>query len=211
MSTNLGSFDAPQAVRTSTTGWRDPRLWIGIALVAGSVLIGANLLSSDDDTVEMWAAAHDLAPGVAVSTDDFEIVTVDLAEVTDTYLRADGTLPGDVVQRPVGAGELVPAASLGAPLADEVEVALWAPAVSVPDAVRAGALVDVWVVPDDGESDRSPVLSAVRVVAAPRDGDALGPVGDRQVVVAVPDEIADRIGPLLAAAHDGRIVVTKRG
>ena len=44
---NLGRPDAvvpPPAVRASTPGWRDPRLWVGVAIVAVSVVGGARLL-----------------------------------------------------------------------------------------------------------------------------------------------------------------------
>ncbi len=212
MSTNLGSIDAPQAARSTTSGWRDPRLWIGVALVAASVLIGANLLSSDDKGIEVWAATRDLQPGESVSLADLAPVRVDIGATDAGYLLAADDLPVDaVLQRPVGAGELMPAAVLGEPAAAQVEVALWAPAVSVPDAVRVGATVDVWVVPPSGGEAATPALADVRVVAAPRDNAGLGPGGDRQVVVSVPDSAADRIGAVLAAAHDGRIVLTRRG
>src|SRR5690606_37497070 len=178
-----------------------------------SVLVGVRLFpGGGDGGVRVWVAARDLPAGATVTSADLAVATVELAGVDAAYLRADDELPADgVLRRPVAAGELVPAASLGPEGADAVEVALWAPAVSVPDAVRPGSVVDVWVVPDDGAVGELPTLAAVRVVAAPRAADGLGPTGDQQVVVAVPDEQGATIGTLLAAAHDGRLVVTKRG
>jgi hypothetical protein len=43
------------ALRVRRPGWRDPRLWIGVVLVAGSVVAGARLLAAADDTVQVWS------------------------------------------------------------------------------------------------------------------------------------------------------------
>ena len=40
---------APAATRVARPGWRDPRLWIGLLIVAGSVVLGARLLAAVDD------------------------------------------------------------------------------------------------------------------------------------------------------------------
>jgi hypothetical protein len=39
----------PPATRATTPGWRDPRMWVGIAIVAASVVIGALVLGASDD------------------------------------------------------------------------------------------------------------------------------------------------------------------
>ena len=38
-------------------GWRDPRLWVGVVLVTGSVVAGARLLAAADDMAPVWAAS----------------------------------------------------------------------------------------------------------------------------------------------------------
>ena len=43
--------EVPRATRSRRPGWRNPRLLIGLALVAGSVLVGARLVAAADDTV----------------------------------------------------------------------------------------------------------------------------------------------------------------
>ncbi|WP_299052203.1 hypothetical protein [uncultured Nocardioides sp.] len=42
--------DVPVATRARTPGWRDPRLWIGVLIVAVSVVVGVRLVSSADDS-----------------------------------------------------------------------------------------------------------------------------------------------------------------
>ena len=48
-------------MRGHRPAWRDPRLWIGVVLVAASVVAGARLLAAADDTVQVWAAVDALA------------------------------------------------------------------------------------------------------------------------------------------------------
>ena len=50
----------PTALRLRNPSWRDPRLWVGVALVLVSVVAGARLLASADDTVGVWSASSDL-------------------------------------------------------------------------------------------------------------------------------------------------------
>ena len=53
----------PRAPRSRRPGWRNPRLLLGLVLVAGSVVLGARLLAAADDTVGVWAVARDLPAG----------------------------------------------------------------------------------------------------------------------------------------------------
>lgn len=216
VSTQLGKHDAPPATRATRPGWRDPRLWIGVALVAGSVLVGARLLGGADDTIEVWAATSDLAPGHPVQEADLTARRVRLDEGhAGLYLPVEGDLPdGAELARAVGAGELVPAGALGDSGRGLQEVPVWAPHDAVPGNLEAGAVVDVWVTPRSGEPEDQGarlVLDDVVVVAAPRSGDGLGPSGNRQVLVGVSPEDAEGVGLVLAAAKDDRVVLVREG
>lgn len=209
-------MDAPPATRADSPGWRDPRLWIGVALVAASVLAGARLLGDADDTVEVWAADGELAAGQQVTQDDLVVRRVRFADDGEAgrYLLVGDGLPSDTtLGRAVGDGELVPIAALGAEEAERLEVPIWAPDVAVPDGIGPGSVVDVWVTPS-GESRRKAavaVLDDVVVLAAPRGQGAFGPGGERQVLLGVAPEAADGIGLALAAAKDNRVALTVEG
>jgi len=214
VSRNLGKTDAPPAARAGRPGWRDPRLWIGVALVAASVLVGARLLGGADRTIEVWAASGDLAAGQPVSQDDLVARRVHFADEgeADRYLRVGDDLPDDAtLARAVGAGELVPSAVFGTAEAGLLEVPIWAPAETIAPNVEAGSVVDVWVTPADRDGDAVLVLDDVVVVALPRSEESFGPGGNRQLVVGVEDRDEAGIGPALAAAHDGRISITREG
>lgn len=215
VSSTLGTVDAPPALRARRPTWRDPRLWTGIAVLAASVLLGARVLAAADDTTRVWAAAGPLQAGDRVDTGDLVATPVRLSEAElGRYLSVDAALPPTpMLVRAVGAGELVPASAFGDPGTGLVEVPVWAPTVAVPTSVRAGAIVDVWVLPEAGSARSAGArlaLDDVAVVAARRGDGSFGPGSSRQVLVGVPDGTAG-IGAVLAAARDNRVAITRQG
>src|SRR4051794_6364857 len=113
---NLGITDTPAARRAAAPGWRDPRLWVGVAIVAASVLVGALVLGGSDDTVPVWAAGDAMGAGHVLTSDDLTVRRVHFADDADhsLYLTADRQLPPDLrLLRAVGAGELLPRAAVG--------------------------------------------------------------------------------------------------
>lgn len=216
VSRNLGKNDAPQAARATRPGWRDPRLWIGVALVAGSVLAGARLLGGADDTIEVWAASGDLAVGQQVAEDDLVARRVRFDDDADAerYLRVGEELPAAAtLGRAVGAGELLPVAALGKPDGGLLEVPIWAPFDAIPGDLAAGARVDVYVTPVAGGGGLRAqlVLDDVLVVAAPRGESGFGPSGNRQVLIGVADADQAGVGVALAAAKDNRVAIAREG
>lgn len=188
----------PPATRVGRSGWRDPRLWIGVVLVTVSVVAGARLLAAADDTVTVWAVVDDLGAGSAIAEDDLVAVRVRFADGgdLDRYFRSDDRLPADVVLlRGVGAGELLPRAAIGSAAdAGVLHVPIEVEPHRVSPAVSTGSVVDVWVSdPGSGRRDDEPeaALSRVTVVEAPALEESFAVNGTRQLVLAVPqDEVA---------------------
>ncbi|AEG45062.1 hypothetical protein [Isoptericola variabilis] len=155
---SLDPLPAPTAPRLRRPTWRDPRLVVGVVIVALSVTLGSWAVSSAGRTVPVYAAAGTLTPGEQVGPDRLRTVDVRLGPSTDRYLRADEPLPDElVVQRVVDDGELVARTALGP--ADAVD----ARSVAVPvgsgisDRLRKGAVVDLWFVPEAAPgSDAAP-------------------------------------------------------
>jgi hypothetical protein len=137
----------PAAARLRRPSWRDPRLLTGVVIVALSVAFGSWVVSAASRTVPVFVADGALTPGESLTADVLRAVDVRLGAGTGRYLRADEPLPGDlVVLRVVDEGELVPLTALGAD-ADVRSVAV--PVASgLSDRIRAGAVVDLWFVPD---------------------------------------------------------------
>lgn len=218
---------SPSARRAARPSWRDPRLAIGVVLVAASALVGGRLLASADDRVEVWSAAVDLPVGAPITEADLTTVPLRSAggDLLERYLPAAATPPtGSVLLRPVGAGELVPRGALGAEAPeDRVEVPVAVAPESIAATVGAGAVVDVWVTPGSSGSTSSGnpagtaaapgarlVFDDVVVVEAGRPESGLGPASVRRIVVAVPpgdEALADDLAQLGAGSA---VVVRQR-
>ena len=211
---------SPRATRHRGDVWRDPRLLVGVVVVAASGLAGAMLLTGEE-TVDVWAARDDLSAGQRVGLDALERREVRFAEQADAdrYVSADQPLPtGTTLARDVGEGELLPRGALVVGERPAVlEVPLTVPGESVPVTVRPGSLVDVWVAPGpegalDGEATTRAalVLEAVPVVSLSRGGTALGPAAARQVIVGVEPSQEAGLPEALARLSSGDVVLVRR-
>jgi hypothetical protein len=211
------TVDVPAASRTTSPGWRDPRLWIGIALVTGSVVGGARILAGADDMTAVWSASSDLAVGQTLTADDLEVARVRFDEAADEqrYLAADAELPADLtLTRPLATGELVPAAALGEQSEDDtVAVSIAVAAEHVPTDLVRGSRVDVWVIGEDRRSRAAAelVLDDVLILDAPLVSDSFASATSRQLVLAVPQDDEESLGQVLAASGDDRVRVVGRG
>lgn len=215
---------APPALRASRPGWRDPRLWLGVAIVAGCVVAGARVLDSADDTIAVWAVGADEGSGAVLTRADLVAHRVRFGSAVDLagYYRADAALPDRLeLVRGVGRGELLPRSAVGTGAASgTVQVPLAVDPAQVPPGVGTGSVVDVYVVGSPGGSDAvdgtgagpaAPALDAVTVVAAPRPDEVFGSAETkRQLTIAVPEKQAQAFFGLLAGADDPALTVVLR-
>ncbi|MET3975742.1 hypothetical protein [Cellulosimicrobium sp. 4261] len=151
-----GAATPPPAARLRRPGWKDPRLLVGVVVVALSVALGSWAVSSASRTVAVYAAGTALTPGTTVGAAELRTVEVRLGAQADRYLLVEDGLPDEeVVLRTVAAGELVPAAALGA-AADLTVRAVAVPVTSgLSERIVAGADVDLWHVPETGAEPSS--------------------------------------------------------
>lgn len=204
---------APVATRLTKPGWRDPRLVLGVLIVAFSVLGGAMLFARADDTTLVWGVRRALPIGTTLDAEDLESRRVKLpAADLGRYLGVKGAGPvGQVLRREVGAGELLPAAAVALDGGEVgVRVPLAVAVVDLPSSVQVGSEVDVWVTPRDEAAPADRVLSSVRVVAISRDRDSFAPETVRSVIVLVPGTLAESsLGVFLGDTAAGRVILTQ--
>lgn len=208
-------------MRAPTTGWRDPRLWVGVAIVAVSVLVGVRVLAGADDTVPVWAVASDVGPGDRLDEEDLVARSVRFADGDlGRYFEVDDALPDDVVLlRGLGAGELLPRSAIGdARDGDTVEVSLAVAPLRVPTSVAAGSVVDVYVAgrfdeqtrgPEGDRVEPAPALGSVTVVDAPLPDDGFAVSGDRQIVLAVAADTVPGFYALLDSVDDPMVSIVR--
>jgi Flp pilus assembly protein CpaB len=182
-----------------------------------SVLVGARVLASADDTVAVLAARDSLAAGQQVGVADLTEVRLRFGsdEDADRYLSADEEIPvGAVLLRPVGPGELIPRTALSTDRGGLVELPLSVDPGRVPASVRPGSVVDVWVTADgDGQGSGGPteqLLTDVPVLSVSRAG-GLSAAGFRQVVVGIPSEDEDALDDVVGRLHGSLLVVRRPG
>lgn len=207
----------PVATRVTRAGWRDPRLWVGLLIVAGSVVIGARVLAAADDTVAVWAVVDDRGVGSRLEPDDVEAVRVRFDDVGDLerYVLADEPLPERLVlSRGVGGGELLPRTALASDdSAAVVQVPLDIEPARVPPGVDAGSVVDVYLGGAGGRGQGradGPALSAVTVLEAPPVEESFAVTGTRQLVVAVDEDAVAEFVALLDGIDDPLVRVVQR-
>jgi hypothetical protein len=217
-------LDVPPALRGQRPAWRDPRLWIGIVLVAASVVVGARVLAAADDTVQVWSAARDLGAGQRVEADDLVAQRVRFADTDalEGYFTVDDELPAALeLTRSVAAGELLPRGAIGAPDATGlVEVPVAVEPELVPPGIAPGDVVDVYVVAplsadtQAGQAQQAPpdgpALAGASVVDAPELASSFGTSGKRQLVLAVPEAAAPAFFALLSRYDAPSLTVVRR-
>ncbi|HEU5222260.1 MAG TPA: hypothetical protein VFU07_01090 [Candidatus Lumbricidophila sp.] len=177
----------------------DLRLVIGLVLVAASVAGVWGLVSGFDRSERRLVARETLVPGSTVHLDDFVTASVRLGSSAAEYLApTDVPAAGLLVVRTVGAGEVVPAASVTATEQADVATVVVPIASKLPSAVKPGALVDIWAAaPTEGGGVAAPaVLVAGAEVAKLADDQGMVVRGGTSVELVVP---RDRVGGVLQA------------
>jgi hypothetical protein len=195
-------------------------MWVGIAIVAVSVVAGARLLATADDTVAVWAVDADMGPGDQVTADDLVTRRVRFADDADLdhYYRVDDELPADLeLTRGVGAGELLPRGAVGsAGESGLLQVRIAVDNEQVPSAVDAGSVVHVYLVSATGDAKAAaptgePALEAVTVVDAPPAEDNFAATGNRTIDVVVSESQAQDYFAQRAELDDPVVTVVKVG
>lgn len=124
--------------------WFDPRLVIGLVLIAASVAGVLGIVSTADSSVQVLAARDSLAPGDRIDENDLRETSVRLADA-DLYLAA-ADLPdgGLVVTKPIGEGELVPVSAVGSTAGTRYASVVVTINGQLPGSVLPGSTVDLW-------------------------------------------------------------------
>lgn len=209
--------EMPTAVRLRRPGWRDPRLWVGVLLVAGSVVLGASVVGNADRTTPVWSVRSDLAAGARVTPDDLVLTRVRFADrsTEGRYFAGSDRLPrAPYLKDAVAAGDLLPRSAVSDAPAAGTQVSVSVPGAQVPPSIGTGSRVDVWVVPAPGAPEGAKarlVVGDVAVLEAPAPVAGLvGATTERQLVLGV-DEDEPGLARVLAASGSGRLMLVARG
>lgn len=199
---------AAPVMRLRRPRWKDPRLIVGIVLVAASVLMGALLVSRLAETTPVLVARSPIVPGDVIGPDNLATVEMRLGEQDGLYVGSLEAIPtGAVATRTVQAGELVPLSAVGQagdvplrPIVIPVDA-------TVAESVTPGATVELWHTGperDDGTSADAELLVSEGIVRHIDEGSSLG-MRSMAVEVLVPQE--DLPAVLKVLSRDERLDV----
>ena len=197
------------AARISLPRWLDARVAVGLLLVLVSVAAGARIVATAGHLTPVYVAAHDLMPGESLTAGDLSVARVRLDGGGSRYLSASAAAPvGYVVNRVVGAHELLPAAALSpsSATADTRMVTVPVQAGHLPADLGHGDLVDVYVTPRtaSGRAIPPPTLVLSKVAVDSREGGSRSFSGQSALAVVLVVDAGD-VSSMVHAVESGLI------
>ena len=125
----------------------DPRIVLGLVLVAVSTLGVTGVVQSLNRTEPVYRAAGPLVAGAHISAADLVATPVRLGPADPLYLTGPVPADGYVVTRTIAAGEMVPLSALGSASAVGVASVVVDLSTRLAGSIVPGAVVDVWSAP----------------------------------------------------------------
>ena len=203
------------AMRLRRPRWSDPRLLVGVLIVAGSVVGGARVMASADNTVGVWSIDGDHRAGTPVDPDDLRSVDVRLDDAgSERYVPADEPIaPGRVWSRDVHAGELLGTQATRAPGTHAVgQLPLIVGPGALPGDLTRGDRVAVWVGPSTSgkPTDAERVLNDMRVLSVSESPTAMGGSNGYRVLLALERDRPVRLGSALGVISTGKVTLVRK-
>lgn len=135
----------PSALRIQRPQWRDPRLIIGMLLVAVSIIAGAAFATRVSQTTPVLAVRADVVAGDRLSADNFVSVDVRLGDSAARYVASPSEIPeGAIALDSMRAGELLALSSVGQPESLALRPVVIDVTSTVTRGVKAGDTVEIW-------------------------------------------------------------------
>ena len=216
----MSDVSSPKATRQSRPRWLDPKLFLGILLVLASMALGARVIASADQTVEVWALKSDvsLAPSVPLNQSVLVARSVRFTSQVDAdkYVSAREEIPeGARMLRAVGEGEFLPRDSwTNKPDKDLKDAPIPVTPALLPKSLHAGDRIDIYFVPtnDDTFPPKRGVLatSNVIVVELPT-GEGFSGSETSATIRVAPDELSKgmTVEQLVANSSNAKAVIIK--
>ncbi len=189
--------------------WKDPRLALGVALVALSAA-GGGMLFSGPRTVQVYQAKAALLPGTSLEEASLALVDID-PSLAGAYAGPEERTKDAVVADTVHKGELVARTSLLDGAQDTGTRVVLPLAAAVPSGIDAGDTVSLWAVGRANAagaeaSAKELTAQALFVSASAAEGMSLG---GYSAELQIPADIAGQV--LAVTGADATFMVTAGG
>jgi len=209
-------WSQPAAMRLRKPGWRDPRLIIGVILMALGIGIGSIVVSSASNTVSVYVAKGALPAGQALGPEDVLTQQVRIPDHQATYLTPEIATQywwneGPRIARSIGPGEVIPLAALTNANIHDLRPVVFTVTTGI-DHISVGSVVDLWHVSDVNSEDRPRELAAgLEVSAISDDAGPLSISGAASVTVLVPISQLEEVLNAKSSAGSIELVQHLRG
>ncbi|GAB3144957.1 hypothetical protein GCM10027058_00550 [Microbacterium neimengense] len=183
--------------------WADARFVIGVVLVLVSIAGVWFVVASSRQTIPVYAATRTIVPGESISPSELRVVDVALGSLEGAYASGDTLPPDAVATRTIPAGELIPAAAVGAASEVRTTTIVVPSSTAIPASVQVGTPVEVWAAPldENGVRQAPRILVADAAVAALASSDSVMATNTPSVELVVPREsVADVLAALAGEA-----------
>lgn len=170
--------------RRLTSRWRDPRLALGILLIALSA-VGGGLLFSGPKTTPVYQAQITMLPGGKIDTTNLVLVDID-PSLAESYIGPDDLDDTSIIATTVHKGELLSKSSLRSTdvSGTRVVIPLGAP---VPSKAKIGDTLSLWRVDkasaSGGEADVALLSEKAILVSLSRDDGMINTGQNAEVLV----------------------------
>ncbi len=216
----MSDVPSPKATRQSRPRWLDPKLFLGILLVLASMALGARVIASADQTVDVWALkeGNNLAPLVPLDQTMLVAKSVRFTNQVDAdrYVSAREKIPeGARMIRAVGEGEFLPRDSwTNKADRDLKDAPIPVTAALIPKSLHQGDRVDIYFVPlnDDTFPPKRGVLAASNVVVVEMPtGEGFSSGESSATIRVAPDELSQgmTVEQLVANSSNAKAVIIK--
>jgi hypothetical protein len=220
----MTAADPPTPRRMARPKWLDVRVVGGVLLLVASIAVGTKVIGAAAKTSPVWAIAHDLAAGTVLTAADVTAQDVNLGAAGRLYTGAATDLSGRVLNRPLHAGELVPAAAL-AEIGDSRVLSVTVAADHLAPGAAHGSVADLYLITGraglvGGQVDTRLLHGGVTIqsVTAPASGGLSGAVsGGYQVALLLTADDADALvrelplGEPVIVLHSGDVTPAGTG
>ena len=91
---------------------RSPRVIVAATLFTAALLSSFAFAALSDKSAQFWVAAHPIAPGSLLTSEDFQLTSASLAGNRDLYMAEEISPIGLTSTVFIGEGEFIPMAGL---------------------------------------------------------------------------------------------------
>lgn len=186
--------------------WIDPRLIIGVVLVAISIASVAFVVTQSNRTIEVWVASDRVAAGETITASDVALARVQLDAQADLYHPHDDSPVGLVVTRSMMPGELIPrSAVVEEAFAESTKIVVPLGSNTATDLAR-GDVVDVWAAApaedrSTGFGEPGLLVDDAVVVAVHEQEGLLSTSGAVQVELLIPNAETEAVLDAISNKH----------